>query len=396
MTNPPYGWRAVPFWTLFSRVKRLNYPLEQLLSVYRDYGVIRKADRDDNFNRPGENLSSYQLVNVGDLALNKMKTWQGSLGVSPHKGIVSPAYFVYEALTEDDPKFLHYALRSDHYIEYYKQISKGVRPNQWDLQPEYLDSMKVALPPLKAQRRIADYLDRETGQIDAMMQRLDEIAKAIEGRRTSVILDAIESSLSIAIGLMVDVTLGKMLQTSQKSKTDRLKPYLRAAHVQPKGKLDTSIGFHEMWFSESEQTSLDLRQGDAVVVEGGVGGYGRAAYIAEDLTGVGFQNSIIRLRGERDTDAKYLSYALVAARSTGQIEQACLNAAMPHFTAEKVGRFRVPFHEPHERAQIADHLDTVTSKIDAMLSKVAELKDLLTERRAALITDVVTGRKEVA
>src|SRR5699024_1733120 len=132
MTNPPSGWKSVPFWTLFSRTKRIDHPSEQLLSVYRDYGVIRKDDRDDNFNKPGENLSSYQLVDVGDLALNQMKTWQGSLGISPYRGIVSPAYFVYEALTKDDPKFLHYALRSDRYVEYYKQISKGVRPNQWD------------------------------------------------------------------------------------------------------------------------------------------------------------------------------------------------------------------------------------------------------------------------
>lgn len=49
-----------------------------------------------------------------------------------------------------------------------------------------------------------------------------------------------------------------------------------------------------------------------------------------------------------------------------------------------------------EQKSIADHLDEVTGKIDAMLAKVAELKSLLTERRAALITDVVTGRKEVA
>ncbi len=49
-----------------------------------------------------------------------------------------------------------------------------------------------------------------------------------------------------------------------------------------------------------------------------------------------------------------------------------------------------------EQKHIADQLDEITGKIDAMLAKVAELKQLLTERRAALITDVVTGRKEVA
>ena len=48
-----------------------------------------------------------------------------------------------------------------------------------------------------------------------------------------------------------------------------------------------------------------------------------------------------------------------------------------------------------EQQRIADHLDEVTGRIDAMLAKVTELKALLVERRAALITDVVTGRKKI-
>lgn len=65
----------------------------------------------------------------------------------------------------------------------------------------------------------------------------------------------------------------------------------------------------------------------------------------------------------------------------------------------KLGTIRamnIPSLSLDEQRRIADHLDDVTSKINTMLAKVAELKELLTERRAALITDVVTGRKVVA
>ena len=48
-----------------------------------------------------------------------------------------------------------------------------------------------------------------------------------------------------------------------------------------------------------------------------------------------------------------------------------------------------------EQIRIADRLDEVTGKIDQMLAKTAELKSLLIERRSALITDVVTGKKQV-
>ncbi|QNK54139.1 restriction endonuclease subunit S [Dermacoccus sp. PAMC28757] len=56
----------------------------------------------------------------------------------------------------------------------------------------------------------------------------------------------------------------------------------------------------------------------------------------------------------------------------------------------------VPLPPLDEQIRIADELDEATARVNAMLAKVADLKSLLLERRAALITDVVTGKKEVA
>ncbi len=74
----PAHWRLKPLWTLFRRTKRIGRAGEELLSVYREYGVIPKSSRDDNNNNPSEDLALYQLVVPGDLAINKMKAWQGS------------------------------------------------------------------------------------------------------------------------------------------------------------------------------------------------------------------------------------------------------------------------------------------------------------------------------
>ncbi len=388
----PEGWRSVPFWSLFYRAKQIGFPEEELLSVYREYGVIRKEDRDDNHNRAGDDLASYQLVEPGDLVLNKMKTWQGSLGISGYRGIVSPAYFVYKSRNSESSEFLHYALRSRYYVTQYASFSKGVRPSQWDLQPEYLSMMRVLLPPLSTQQSIVKYLAQEIGEIDAMLAALDELTETLRLRRAQAIQSSVRSSRSIGIGLMLDVKLGKMLQTKPKSTTDRLQPYLRAAHIQPGGRLDLAIDTKEMYFSEYDAEALSLRAGDAVIVEGGA--VGRGAYLTEDMPGWGFQNSIIRLRGA-SSDTRYAVYALQAALESGEIAIACNAATFAHFTAEKVESFRIPYHGTDEHRRIADHLDEVTGRIDAMLAKVAELKALLVERRAALVTDVVTGRKKV-
>src|ERR1039458_9019583 len=97
---------------LFSRCDLTGRPDMPMLSVYRDYGVIPRDGRDNNYNKPGEDLSAYRVVRRGDLVLNKMQTWQGSLGISDYDGIVSPAYFVARPLTDDSPAFVHHLLRS--------------------------------------------------------------------------------------------------------------------------------------------------------------------------------------------------------------------------------------------------------------------------------------------
>lgn len=191
----------------------------------------------------------------------------------------------------------------------------------------------------------------------------------------------------IAIGLMLEVKLGKMLQTEKNAQNDLLRPYLRAAHIQPGGQLDLNVDMKEMWFSDREVRELDLRPGDGVIVEGGAG-FGRAAYLENGLDGWGFQNSIIRLRG-LPANVRYAVYALGAALEAGEIALACNAATFAHFTAEKVQRFRIPFHGAEEHARIVDYLDREIGEIDAMLAKLASLSESVSERRREIVRSIL-------
>ncbi|MBA4853466.1 restriction endonuclease subunit S [Emticicia sp. BO119] len=168
----PEGWTTRPFWSLFQRIKRTGFTDEELLSVYRDFGVIPKSSRDDNHNKESEDLSNYQLVDKGWLVTNKMKAWQGSIAISRYRGIVSPAYYAYKPLSNEHDQFLHYLLRSSNYIALYGRISKGVRVNQWDLEHEALRNIPILLPQYKAQKEIADFLDQELARIDQLIKGL--------------------------------------------------------------------------------------------------------------------------------------------------------------------------------------------------------------------------------
>ena len=184
--TPPHSWREVPFWSLFRRVKEINHPDEELLSVYRDHGVVPTASRDDNFNKPSLDLSGYQLVRKGALVTNKMKAWQGSIAISRHRGIVSPAYYVYEPLSREHDQYLHYLLRSQPFVALYQRISKGVRVNQWDLEHEALRIVPIPLPDLPTQKAIADFLDRETARIDQLIEKKRRMVSLLSSRWESL------------------------------------------------------------------------------------------------------------------------------------------------------------------------------------------------------------------
>lgn len=126
---------------------------------------------------------------------------------------------------------------------------------------------------------------------------------------------------TLPIKRVASVTLGKMVQPSAKEATDVLAPpYLRAAHVQPQGRM-INLPEQPMWFSPTELRNLNLLRGDVVVVEGGAG-YGRSAVIREDFSGWGFQNSIIRLRPPMigAADGRYLDYALQEGLKNGGVD----------------------------------------------------------------------------
>lgn len=118
-----------------------------LLSVTRELGVIvrNKESKEENHNYIPEDLNGYKLVKKGQFVINKMKSWQGSYGVSSEEGIVSPAYYVCD-LNYPCREFFSWAIRSKAYVPFFTQYSKGIRVDQWDLSPIALKSIPFISP----------------------------------------------------------------------------------------------------------------------------------------------------------------------------------------------------------------------------------------------------------
>ncbi|MCT2008216.1 restriction endonuclease subunit S [Micrococcus lylae] len=173
-------------------------PGEEVLSVYRDHGVVPKSSRTDNFNRTPENVERYLWVRAGDVVVNKMKAWQGSIAVSHHQGLVSPDYEVLRPTSQAfDLRFLHYLLRCPRMIAEYRTHSVGIRPAQWRLYWDRLGLIEVPVPTIGDQREIADHLDRETAKIDALIAKAERFIELAQERRAALITAAVTGQIEI-------------------------------------------------------------------------------------------------------------------------------------------------------------------------------------------------------
>lgn len=170
---------------------------EEVLSVYRDYGVIQKNSRTDNFNKTPEDVSNYLVVHPGDLVVNKMKAWQGSLGVSEFHGIVSGDYEVLRPSSDDvDLSFLHYLLRSRRMVNQYALRSKGIRPSQWRLYWQELSEIEIPVPPLAEQREIAELID-ETKANRTALSPCERMIELLQERRAALITAAVTGQVEV-------------------------------------------------------------------------------------------------------------------------------------------------------------------------------------------------------
>lgn len=408
----PPGWRRQPAWMVLTPMKRTGYVAEDVLSVYRDHGVIPKNSRSDNHNRTPDNLDAYQLVEPGDVVFNKMKAWSGSVGVSAYRGIVSGDYLVCRTDSSlVDSRFLHYLLRSRPFFEEYARRSTGIRPSQWRLYWEELSQLDLPLPPAHTQRRIAYHLDAEIAQVEHARQRIRDLRALLDVRADAAVVRALSRQQDVVdigiygsdywiggvpehwevapLGTRYKAVLGKMVN-EERSGGDHQAPYLSNADVRWDG-FDLQA-LRTMSFPPGEWERYGVEVGDILVCEGGE--VGRAAVWEDPERKLYFQKALHRLRpiDPHVDDPRYMMYALMAAAKLGVFQAASNKATIDHLTGEKLAEHRFPFPPIDEQREIVRELDTVRADADAVIDKLTVQDELLAERKQALITAAVTGQ----
>ncbi len=394
VVDPPNHWHVRRFDRLVDRVKEIDRADLQPLSVFLGEGVVPRSTRDDNYNRLGEDLSKYLVVKPGDIVFNKLRTWQGGLGVSKYEGIVSPAYYVCRPRQDVEPRFLHYLLRSTTYLQELTRISKWMPPSQFDISWEDLRLLPTLLPTKDVQQAIADFLDAETARIDALIDKKRSLTNALEERFQRVVSGAIwkgSSHRRVALKRLVGLPTSGNRDHGSFVDSEHGVPCLRGLNIRA-GKIDRANLLRISKWRHTQLSATQLRAGDLVIVRSGLAG--AAAVIPPDLDGSNCVDLVI-LRRTDTVDPYWLEYVINSDIAQTQVVKNHAGALLQHFNAVDAGELRIPSIPIQKQREVSAWLHERRRDHERLADALARQMELLIEHRQALITAAVTGQIEV-
>ena len=162
--------------------ERSERPSEEmeLLSVTITDGVIPRTDIEWKDNS-SEDKSNYKIVRIGDMAYNTMRMWQGACGISSYEGIVSPAYTILKDAALFNHDFMASLFKTECLINNFRKNSQGLTSDTWNLKYPQIATIKIRLPSISEQNKIAYLLTLINARIAAQRKLVELLKKHKRG-----------------------------------------------------------------------------------------------------------------------------------------------------------------------------------------------------------------------
>lgn len=203
-------------------------------------------------------------------------------------------------------------------------------------------SIKIPLPPLLAQRRIASILDKADELRQKRQQAIEKLDQLLQATFIDMFGDPVSNTKGWdlkAVGEISESKLGKMLDKKKQSSENDQYKYLRNANVQW-FRFDLSDVF-EMEFNEKDRKNCELKFGDILVCEGGEPG--RAAIWKNDLENCFFQKALHRVRLDMTQILpEYFVWLFWFYSKNGGFDDHITVATIAHLTGIKMKAIQIP------------------------------------------------------
>ncbi|WP_326801005.1 restriction endonuclease subunit S [Streptomyces sp. NBC_01788] len=314
-----------------------------------------------------------------------------------------------------DPRYLLHCLRA--MAPDLKRIATG-STHKTIYMPD-IEQLRVPVPPMDEQRRIAEFLHAETARIDALSSLRKAQSALLDEREYAAVSEIlVPGILSSPVEIWPWVWLPKMpadrplvrlgyvcrLQTGltvdgkREVKGDVVtRPYLRVANVQA-GRVDLD-NLNEITVPTDIASRATLRAGDVLMTEGGdLDKLGRGTVWRGEVSRCLHQNHVFALRPESDSlDADYLALMTRTLHGRNYFESTGVKTTnLASTNSNKILSFPIPLPSVTEQRNLAKRAQTALDNIATAGQVLDRQLKVLTERRQALVTAAVIGQIDVS
>jgi type I restriction enzyme S subunit len=355
-----------------------------LLAVSIHRGVVKRSELTDDEPR-ADDLSNYKVVRANEIALNRMRAFQGGIGIAPTEGLISPDYLVLRA-TGATPRFLHHLCRSSWFVGEMSSRLRGIGSSDQGnvrtprINAEDLGDIRIRVPNFGRQEAIADFLDVETARIDALIDGKQRLASLL-GERWRAMASSRFADLRTVYGTIslkrVVVCLdGSRIPLSAEERAQRPGPF-------PYYGASTVVDYIDDFLFNEELVLLGEDGAQLADVTFPISLVARGKYWVNNHA------HVLRPVGY---DAELLSYQLNTFDRLPFIS----GATRPKITQDDMATIPVANVPLAKQRRVRDEFDRSWRTVIALRERLDRQIRLLHEHRQALVTAAVTGELEIA
>ncbi|MCZ1183403.1 hypothetical protein EIJ82_17315 [Alkalihalobacillus clausii] len=312
-----------------------------------------------------------------------------------------------------DSKFLFYFTRTNAWKLCLNYFAYGTAQQQ--LSNKILMQLPLAIPNLKIQHQIVNYLDNKICKVDKLIEKKEQLVSMLEQQRQSIITEAVTKGLNPNVKMKDSGVewigeipehwnISKVKYTSYLLNGDRGENY-------PSGNdfLDDGIPFitsHNLnkryidytnckYISDERYNLLrgiKIENRDIIYcLRGSVGKNAMATHSEGTIA-----SSLMGIRAKNNINPEFLLYVLNSKVEVWNRSLLTTGSVSDNLSAENVGSYIIPYPDLEEQERIVSYLIKKLNELDK-LSDIVEIQiEKLKEYRQALIYEAVTGKINIS
>ncbi|WP_180124884.1 restriction endonuclease subunit S [Acinetobacter sp. YH12080] len=395
----PEHWQVKPNKYVFKIQKRIAGTLGfNVLSITQK--GLKIKDIESNAGQMAQDYSKYQIVNIGDFAMNHMDLLTGWIDIAKVKGVTSPDYRVFEVRNKKVNKeyFLHLFQLGYRNKILFAFGQGAAQMGRWRLQSETFNTLKMPFPSIEEQEKIVAFLDTETARIDTLIAKQEKLIELLEEQRKSIISHAVTKGLNpnapmkdSGVEWLGDVPeswveqkikfISKLIneKTSEKSNVIALE------------NIESWTGKYIETESSFESDAVKFKKND--VLFGKLRPYLAKVYLVENQgEAVG---DIYVLRPNKLIHPQFLKFFMLSEKFIDYVNSSTNGTKMPRANWDFIGCISIFL--PHIKVQheIVEYLESAVLKIELIINKQISLIEKLKEYRSSVISHAVTGKIDI-